>query len=474
MRRRRLAALLPFAALADCAHLDDEIAADESAVRASVEGRVGVAPAARRGEPGDAAISDEARALLAGGLTEEEAVRVALLDHRGLSAALEELGVARADLARAARPPNPLFTANAKFFDGGAEVELGLAQSFLELLFMPLRRRIAGAERAGVEAAVTRAIVHHVFDVRRAFAVVVAAEEQVASLRREADAADSSRELMRRLHDAGNATDPELTAAEIEAAELRVELSSAEVASLEARERVNVVLGLWGDAVAWSASGPLPEPAAPDAQIDQVESRALAASLDLGLQRARIEAAAERAGVRDWQTLLSPGEVGAAAKRESGGDWGVGPAVSLALPLFDGGEPAVVKAEARLRQELAREAELAVEVRSAARLLRERARSLAESARFARTTSVPLHARLVRETVQNYNAMQIGAFAVLAARREELRAQREAAALARDARLAEIDLDELLAGSLDRDRLFKAATPTAERTMHAPRATGGH
>jgi len=70
-----------------------------------------------------------------------------------------------------------------------------------------------------------------------------------------------------------------------------------------------------------------------------------------------------------------------------------------------------------------------------------------------RAVELPLHDRLVRETIQNYNAMQIGVFRVLSARAHELDAQRAAVEAARDARLARLDLQELLAGSLARERL---------------------
>jgi len=473
--RVALAALAPLVAAGGCANVAEDLRDDHARVGADFERRAGMPAPVRPDAPDDGGVAAASRELLEDGLTEDEAVRVALLDHRGLRAELAELGVARAALARAALPPNPVLTANAKFFDGGTEVELGLAQSLLELVLLPVRREIAGARRAEVEAAVTRTLVHHVFDVRRAFADALAAERIVEVVSREVEAADAAGDLMRTLHAAGNATDPERTALEAGAARARLGLSEAQSAAFEAREHLNALLGLWGDATTWRVVGAESAAAPPDPRLAHVESRAVEASLDLAAQRARVAAAARRAGVRDWEAILAPAGAGVAVKRESGDDWGAGPAGSIALPLWDRGEASSVEARALLERELDLQVQLAVEIRAAARALRERARSSADRARHAREVALPLQARLVRETIQNYNAMQVGAFPVLAARAGELAAERHALELERDARRARLDLEELLAGSLARERVeARAQPPAAPQPARADGPAGGH
>ncbi len=490
---RRSAVLCAVAAVAGCRSLEEELRADREEVVAAADGRTPTAsanPDTRDGDLSDPAISMAARTLLADGLTEEEAVRIALLEHRGLAAELERLGIARADLRKAALPPNPIFSASWKLFSGDDEIELGLSQSFLELLLLPVRKRVAEAERTAVIAAVTRALVHHTFEVRRAFVDVLASEGLAASHRREVEAAESAAMLMGKLHDAGSVTDMVFTQAEIEAAEARDGEWAAEAARDAAREALNRALGLWGGGTSgdidWKPVGELApvevsgvarsDVARPDvrdtamghtaaghaaaghttagladATLTDIESRAVAASLDLAEQRARLLAAGERAGVRDWDSILAPGELGVAAKHETSDQWGVGPSAAIGLPLFDLGGAAAFRAEAELRRERFRELALAVAVRSRARAAVVRLRSLATRANAARDVDLPLHARLVRETVQQYNAMQIGAFDVLTARRGELAAEREALRLTAAARTAKLDLDELLAGSLAAD-----------------------
>jgi outer membrane protein TolC len=135
--------------------------------------------------------------------------------------------------------------------------------------------------------------------------------------------------------------------------------------------------------------------------------------------------------------------------------------VALELPLFDAGSAAHAKAARRLRAGMHEQVQLAVEIRSTARTLRERASLLAARARFLRAEHLPQREAVVRTTVQTYNAMQIGAFDVLAQRRVQLADQREYVTTLRDAHLARLDLQQLLAGSLPRERASGHATTSA-------------
>jgi hypothetical protein len=72
------------------------------------------------------------RELLAGELTPESAVRVAFLRNRTLGAVLAEVGIAQAELAQAALPPNPILSAEARFGidDSGVGAEVDLCRTW--------------------------------------------------------------------------------------------------------------------------------------------------------------------------------------------------------------------------------------------------------------------------------------------------------------------------------------------------------
>jgi cobalt-zinc-cadmium efflux system outer membrane protein len=430
----------------------------EATVAADVERRTGATLAAR----GDAQAS-AALALLERPLSEEDAVRLALLHNASVREGYERLGVARAELIQAGLLSNPVFTASAKLFSSGTEVELGLLRSFVDLFLRPLRRRVAAQDLAATEAEVVRDLVRLVYDVRRAFVVVHGAGE-VVRLRREALATMSSAsDLMRRLEEAGNVRDADLTVEEVAAARARLDLDAAEVALRDAREALHVLLGLPRGTTAWSLRGRLP-PLGTAADAPDAEERALASSLDLLEAKARLRAALGGVRLARREGWLSPLEAGAVGKREGDGAWGFGPEVTTAIPVFDTGLARALAASARARERLARHERLTVEVASAARRLADRAKALREREAYARETYLPLRARLVEETMRTFNAMQVGAFDVLDAKEGEADARREHAETLLLAWLARLDLAELLAGSLRPDRLERLEFPErAER-----------
>lgn len=434
-----------------CVNIDRDLAGDMDSVDAVVGECIGVEPVRVRGQ--SASIAVEVDRLLGAELTEESAIKIAVLNSSGLREVYEGLGVQRADLVQAGLLSNPVLSGNAKFFSGAVEIELGIAQSFLEIFYIPLRERVAAARLAAARASVAREVVATVFAVRRSFVKLLAATEVVELRRRVLVAAQASSMLMQKLHDAGNVTDPQLTVELAAEARARVDSATAESMIPEARERINVLLGLWGARVAWTASAQSPANLALTNDLEGVERRAVLASFDLAENLAELESLAELAGLESWEAAFGRGEIGPAVKQETDGEWGAGPEVSLTLPIFDQGQAKRARAQAMLRAAWAHHESLAVEVRAAARTFRERIISLQDRSIYVKDILLPLRARLVRETLQNYNAMQIGAFDVITAKQQEIEAGSEYIELMRDARIAHIDLEELLAGRLNRDRV---------------------
>lgn len=461
-------AFLLSSAVAGCVTARPAPIEEATAVAADASRRTAVPIRTPGPEPEGGAPSPEARALLSKPLTEDAAVKVAVLENRSVPAGYERLGVARADLVQAGLLANPVFTWDLKAFSAGNEVEIGLSRSFLDVFLIPLRRRVAAADLAATEASVTRDLVGLVFDVRRAFVTARSAESVVATARENLRSAESSFDLMKGLSAAGNVVDPEVTLAEMLAGRARLDLEAAEADARDAREPMNVLLGLRRGAIDWTIDGalpPLPEPAAGD-----VESSAVANSLELAESRARIESAARSLGLLPAATAMTTFDLGVVGKREAtDGSWGFGPDVAVTLPIFDTGNAARWKACAEVRERVARHAERTVEVESAARRYSARASALARRAKALEATWIPLHARHVEETTRRYRAMQVGPFEVLEARRREIDARREHAETVRDAWLARLDLDELLAGRLDPAHLPPSPLPAASLAPAEPK-----
>jgi len=429
--------------------LPRELGREVDTIGSDVEWRTGANPPRSDDLRMEESIQEEVGRLLSEPVTEEAAVRIALLNNRRLRVLYEEVGVRRAQLEQAGLLPNPALSANVKFFSSGTEVEIGLVQSLVDVLWIPLRERVAKTRLEEARASLGRSLVGLIFEVRRTHLDALRSRREMDLDRNLVDVAEAALGLTLQLHDAGNTTDLELARARARAARARLDLAEAEAMQNEERESLNVLLGLFGSATAWTLTPVLPPlPAGDDLEAD-VESRAISMSFDLREARARVDAAAQEADLGSWETLLPDLDLGIDAKKEAGSGWGLGPAGAIVLPIFDSGQARKVGDEAKVRQALAHYWATAVEIRSAARRLRDRHRSLASRADYLREIHGPLRTGVVRETVRNYNAMQIGAFEVLAVRREELDAERETLLAQSEALRARLDLQEILAGRLD-------------------------
>lgn len=415
----------------------------------------------------DPALRAACLALLAEPIDEAAAVKIALLGNASVREAYERLGIARADLLQAGLIANPVFSASARFFSAGPEVELGLAQSFVEIFFVPLRKRVATAELCAAQADVVRTLVRLVYDARRALVALRGAQDVAAMRIAALESMTAARELMVQLHGAGNARDADLTIEEVGAARAQLSVDAALLAEQEARADLGVLLGRCAADVAWTVAGSVPSlaDAAPLADADAdgaVEARALAASLDLLENKARIHAALAGAGLARSMGGLPGLELGVEGERpDGGGSWGFGPAVSTTLPLFDTGAARVLGANALVRSRMAHHEQLGVEIVVGARRLAARVRALRAREIYLREKYVPLRKRLLEQTVATFHAMQIGAFDVLDAKEGEVDAQRELVETQTAAWLAVLDLSELQAGSLNRERLATGELPEA-------------
>lgn len=457
MRRSR-SALLLVVALAGCSAT--EPAHERARLHDDLQRRVGAALPAP--EAADDAIADAVRDLLARTLDETAAVRVLVLNNHGVRATWERLAVARADLVQAGLLRNPVFDGDARFFlDGGTELELGLAQPFVDLFWRPLRERLAEHEFAAARARITGELVHIVFDVRFAFVELRAAAATTERLEQALAVAASAHQLAVELHAAGNLTDQALALERAGETRARLDLAAAELAELEAREAVSALLGLWGDSTTWTIAPADDGDLLAGLDLEHVESRAVAASLELAAARAAADASAQKAGLASARRIVPDGNAGVSAVRETGDEWGFGPHLALELPLFDGGSTREARATAMLRADLHEHARIAVEVRSTARRLRERLLRLVASERFLRDVHLPARAEVLRTTLQTYNAMQIGAFDVLRQRRLQLADEVELVRVRRDALRARLHLEQLFAGVRSEAPTAPSPAPTS-------------
>ena len=270
---RALCALLLL--LSGCATFDQR--AGFSDVRTAVEERSGKRVAWNLGTELDAEAAEDVRRLLAGPLTADAAIQVALLNNRGLQAMYAELGVAQADVVQAGLLANPVFD-GAIFFPiagGPAKVDLSVAMSFLDIFYRPLRRRVAAARFEEAKLQVTGAVLDFAATVRAALYRHQANEQRLELLETVVQALTVSAEVTERLYAAGNITDLDRARERALLEEEKLQLRAAEVAVGESRARLNTLMGLWGEETTWQIERRLPEVPAEALPVEGLERHAL-------------------------------------------------------------------------------------------------------------------------------------------------------------------------------------------------------
>lgn len=419
-----VAAALLAAWVAGCAHVPPDAGFGEVARAAARRGPYEIAwhRTAEDVEKSGRAVD----ALLADPLTAGAAARIALLNDPALQAAYEELGIAQAEVVRAALLPNPTLFVSLRFPDTGPRrpsFELGVGQGLLDVLLLPARRALAEdqLERAKLEAG-DRVLATAAQAKRTYFDVLGAA--QVASARKKAaEAAALALELARRIHGAGNLSDLELAREGDRAATARISSARAETDLAAAREALNRSLGLWGHQTSWTLPASLPDLPASEPPLEHLESEAVASRLDLASARAAVEVQARALGLTvDWRWLGSL-DFGVSAERGTDGGWLLGPNAAVELPVFHQHQPQIAAAEARLRQSQQGLSALAVWVRSEVRETRDRLLRLRDLAQHYRDVVLPLREEIVELTQREYNFMLASPFDLLTARRSELEAR---------------------------------------------------
>ncbi|MPZ77384.1 MAG: TolC family protein, partial [Deltaproteobacteria bacterium] len=406
--------------LSGCASMALDAGFDD--VKATVEKRSSVKIFWNNGTELDKAAAEKLRSLLQNKLTVDETLQIALLNNRDLQALYSELGVAQADLVQAGLLRNPIFDGAVLFpVSGGGrpDLELSAVMNFLDIFYLPLRKRVAAARFEEAKMRVTGSVLDFTARVRTAF-YLHASNEQMIELRQTiVQALDASFEIARRLSEAGNITDLDLARERAQFETSKLALRSAEVAVRQSREELNILMGLWGKQTQWQTNQRLPEIPEQPVQTEDLERLALEKSVDLLNARQRIMLAGNQLGFNRWTSLVPELHAGPLGERTEGA-WEVGPTLEFPIPLFDQGQARIGRAVAELRRSQQEYYALAVRIRSTARAVQDRMEGARDRALYYRDILLPLRERIVNEAQLQYNAMQLGPFQLLRAREQQI------------------------------------------------------
>src|SRR2546425_7097895 len=445
MKLRKLFLVSGTVALASCAHVDPNPAFQELAN--TVHLRTGKRVQWNRGSAEDTEAQAAVASLLSRPLTAGSAVQVALLNNHKLQATYEELGIAQADMVEAGLLRNPIFTFERRF--PGQALEMDVLKEFIDILLLPLRKRIAPAQFEAAKLRVGHEILNLAGEVRAAF-YEHQGDQQLVDLRKTvAEATERSAETALRMQQAGNLKNLDLATEQASHAQAKIELSKAQSEAVQTREKLNKLMGAFGAQTNWTVASRLPELPGGEVSTSQLESRAIQQRLDLAAARQQFIAEARACGIARAEAILEKAEFGAHYEREiEGGVHSIGPSVNVPIPIFNQGQPASARASAKMRQAEQRYFALAADIRSDVRAARDKMLLSRRQVEYFKSTALPTRTRVTEESQLEYNAMQIGPFQLLQAKQEEVKTGAESVEALRDYWVAHAELEKAVGGPL--------------------------
>jgi cobalt-zinc-cadmium efflux system outer membrane protein len=393
----------------------------------------------------------QVRALLKRPLTVNSAVQIALLNNRDLLATFEDVGVSAADLREAGMWKNPSIDLSFRFPDrppSAVNAEEAVAFDILDLLMLPLRKRVAAEQLAAAQLRVAGEALRVVAEVKSEVYWLQGERAMLAHRKTIVEINATSLDLAQRQHEAGNITDLALAQQQAAYNTARLAFVTAENEQREHREKLNRLLSLWGADTAWKLSDGLPALPEGDVPLRGLESLAVAQRLDLGAAQKELASLVRALGLTKSYRYIGALEFGVDTEHEPDHSNVTGPTFRLELPLFNQGQARVAKGEAELRRAERKVEALAIDIRADVRALHDKLAALRETARFYQNEIVPTQRVVTSGTQLRYNGMLTGNFDLFNARAEQADAEQKSIETLRDYWITRAELERAVGGSL--------------------------
>ena len=460
-KRGLLIALTATAFLAGCASFSPDGGLEK--VAAITQERAAVSPSRIITEEDSARVADEVERLLREPLTAETAVKIAILNNRGLQANLASLGVAEAELVQASRLRNPGFTFTRLSGGGVSEIERQFLFDVLGLLTLPTRTEIERRRFETVQIKVAGEVLRLAQQTRQAFFSAVAARQAAGYMETVGEAAGAGAELAGRMAGIGNFSRLRANREQLLAAELTAELTRARQNATQQRERLTRLMGLTGKERDFRLPERLPDLPVNLISEQDIQRQAMSSRLDIRMARLELEGLAKSLGLTRATRFVNVLEVSYLNADADGEPDKRGYEIELALPIFDWGEARTAKAESLYNQAMHRVAEIAVNAESEVNESYAAYRAAHELAGRYRDEIVPLARQISEENLLRYNGMLIGVWELLADTRAQVTSVNASIQALKDFWLAESNLQiSLNSGGAGSQMLTVGAAPTAD------------
>ena len=415
-----------------------------------------------KGDADEKLASEALDTLLSHELSMDDVVQIVLLNNPELQATYEELGIAEADLIQAGLLRNPVFSIERRF--SGKALELDLTQDFIDLFFIPLRKKAAKASLEAAKFRVTQEVLDKASEAKIGFVELQAAKLLLATNTRATDAARVSLEARKKLRAAGNVPLLEVQNDANKLTEAELELAANEREVIEKTQHLHVLMGLWGPrSDGWKITSGIANLPPAEYRCNDLEEQALSERLDLKAAKEEFIAAADTLGLSRYAAMFTEATIGVHSEREPEGSTTLGPSLSIPIPIFDTGEAANARAMSLLRTSQRRYAALAIEIRAAVRASYAKMEIARKRAEFLRRDVLPLQTKILSQTNMLYNGMFIGVFGLLDAKVGQIGVERSYAESLKEFWISRAELERAIGNSLS----IVKPNPASEETTRA-------
>lgn len=446
-----IACLVSAPLLGGCASVDPTASYDKAAEH--VRNVTGESQLYRPGD--DQGVERRVAEFLTEGLTLREAGQIALLNNRDVQAAFLRIGVAEADLVQSGLFSNPSLSAVLRLPSGGGLVglEAGVAQTISDLWQIPLRRRASERERDRTILGVAKVIVDKLFEVRKQYLRVVAADGAVAIAEESRAVAAELLELAvdRQEAGAGNAVD--VNSARSELLQKEVLLRRASLEAVERRASLVKLLGisvLDGDL---RLIDQLPNAPRQTLSLSSLLAFAEIHRLDLLAAQEAVGAAASwvKLQKRMFFRVVETGLEYEREPRASGEptETSAGPALSIELPVFDQNRAQLARAEFLHMAAVKRLEGLQIAIRQDVSVAHRRMTELWALISFYRENVLPQQEESLQLAREAYQLGEVSFFSVLETQKSLLRVREEHLATLLQASRAVVELEQAAGQPLD-------------------------
>jgi outer membrane protein TolC len=290
----------------------------------------------------------------------------------------------------------------------------------------------------------------------------VAAAELVKSLEKSRASAEAASKLAKKLGETGALSKLNQAREHAFYAEVAAQVATARLRQRSEREKLNRVLGLWGNELHYRLPDKLPAlPKKPRTLID-VEARAVTSRVDLQVARLELVALAKEYGLTHATRFIDVLEASGIDRNErSAGEASPrsGYEVSFQIPIYDFGEARTRRAEEAYLRAVNLLIDKAVNVRADARVAYQTYRGAYDIARHYDKEILPLRETISEQTLLQYNGMLTDLFGLLTDARDRIAANTRSVEAKRDFWLANVDLQAATFGGVATE-----AMPSAQST----------